>query len=68
MVVRGANGTVIWDNVPAGPHAFNWVCQRDSFAIAAPTDATEANAFLVTLNQHSASLIGTVSQVVQLSL
>lgn len=68
IVVRGATGTVIWDRVATGVQTANWICQRDKFAIPAPRNADDANSFLVTLNQHSASLVGAVQQVVQLQL
>lgn len=68
IVVRGATGTVIWDRVATAINVANWVCQRDGFTIPAPHNATDANSFLVTLNQHSASLVGAVQQVVELQL
>lgn len=68
IVVRGGTGTLIWDRISTGLNTANWVCQRDGFSLQAPHSAAEANAFLVSLNQHSVSLVGNVAQVVQLEL
>lgn len=68
IVVRGASGVLIWDKVWTGTTTANWICQRDKFAIPAPKTADDANAFLVTLNQHSVSLVGNIAQVVELDL
>lgn len=68
LVVRGATGTILWDRVPISLHQANWVCQRDQFTLASPSTATEANAFLTSLAQHSQPLVGNIAQVVQLDL
>lgn len=68
IIVRGASGVLIWDRILHGDKTASWVCQRDGFALVAPKTATDANAFLVALNQHSVSLVGTIAQVVQLQL
>jgi len=68
IVVRGASGVVTWSRTVQEAHKWTWVCGRDSFVVAGPDTPALAEAAAVAIVQHSAGLVGAVSQVVQLDL
>jgi len=68
IVVRGATGVVAWSRSLLTLHTWNWICGRDQFAVAGPTEESQAESVAVAIVQHSATLVGAVSQVVQLDL
>jgi len=68
IIVRCANGVVVWEKLPAPNRTYTWQCTRDKFSIVAPADAAHVEQFLIALAQHSQLLAGAISQVVQLEL
>jgi hypothetical protein len=68
LLVRGSTGVVTWTRVPLDPRSWNWVCSRDSFVVAGPTDPAQAEGAAVAIAQHSVGLVGAIAQVVQLDL
>lgn len=68
IVVRCANGVVVWVRVPTGRHTARWQCTRDGFSVQAPSDPAGIEAVLQALAMHSVSLSGAILQVVQLQV
>jgi hypothetical protein len=68
IVVRGANGVATWSKQLIDRHSWNWVCGRDQFAVPGPTDPSLADTAAAAIATHSASLVGAISQVVQIDL
>ena len=68
IIVRGAAGIAAWTKALLTAHTWSWVCSRDQFAVAGPTETTQAEAAAVAIVQHSATLVGAVSQVLELDL
>ena len=66
IVVRGSTGVCVWVEIRDADRNASWQCTRDSFTLAVPADPTTLEAFLVSMAQHSQSLVGTIAQVVQL--
>ncbi len=67
IVVRGANGLVVWTRTRANAQV-TWRCSRDGFTVAAATTPQNAEATLVALAQHSGGLVGNILQVIQLEV
>lgn len=68
LIVRGASGVVTWSKQLTGLHAWDWVCTRDQFHVAGPTDSTLAEGVAVSIAQHSVGLVGAIAQLVQVDL
>jgi hypothetical protein len=68
LLVRGANGIAVWNKILIDRWTWQWVCTRDNFAVAGPIDTPLAEAAAVAIAQHSAALVGAISQVVQVDL
>jgi len=67
LVVRGANGLVVWQKVYTGPQVYTWRCDRDKFTVPQPTSDT-LESTLLAIGSHSQSLIGAINQVVELDM
>ena len=67
-IIRGSTGTVAWAYRRTGVDEFSWICLRDNFKIVTPATQAGIEAFLVAVAQHSATLVGTIAQVVQLDI
>jgi len=68
LVIRGSSGAVVWDRIQTGTTTAKWVCQRDAFAVPAPTNATEAQNALLAISNHSQQFTTSIAQVVELEL
>jgi hypothetical protein len=68
IVVRGANGVVGWTPQPLTRSKSVWTCTRDAFQVTGPDAPSEAEASAVAIVQHSAQLVGAISNIVQLDL
>lgn len=68
IVIRGANGVVVWERISGGINTHAWVCTRDQYRIAVPDQTAGLEAFLSQLAAHSQSLVGAIAQVVQLTI
>lgn len=68
IIVRGASGIVSWSPALVSRNVRNWICNRDQFVVPGPTTPAESEQTAIGIVQHSASLVGAVSQVVQLEL
>lgn len=68
LVVRCANGRVIWVQVQRGQRASVWVCTRDQFQIMSPENATDAVNVLTEIIFHSNSLAGQPAEITQIRL
>lgn len=68
LVIRGSGGVTTWTKQLVTAHAWQWVCTRDQFSVAGPEDPTQAEAAAVAIAAHSATLVGAISQIVQVDL
>jgi len=68
IAVRGASGVVTWTRQWIDQRSWNWVCSRDNFSVAGPSDPSMAEQSAAAIAQHSAGLVGAVAQVVQIDL
>lgn len=68
IIVRGQNGVVAWNIRRTGVDQLSWICLRDNFAIKQPSNSAGIEGFLTQLSQHSGSLVGAISQVVELEI
>lgn len=68
IVIRGGQGTVVWIRESPARNVVNWVCTRDGFSVTAPRSPADMEKALLAIAQHSATLTGTLAQVVQLTL
>ena len=67
LVIRGANGLVVWQKVYTSTQSYVWRCDRDQFTVTQPTPAT-LESTLVAIGSHSQQLVGSIAQVVELTL
>jgi hypothetical protein len=68
LVIRGSGGVVVWTKSLTAARAWNWVCSRDQFSVAGPADPSGAEQSAVAIATHSATLVGAISQIVQVDL
>jgi hypothetical protein len=68
IVVRGASGLVVWVPQKTKNNPVFWVCQRDQFQVEYNPSPANAESVLVALATHSATLVGAISQVVELDI
>ena len=68
IIVRGANGVIVWRRRHTSRREYAWVNTRDSFSVPMPIQESDLEARLVALVQHSQQVVGAVSQVVELDI
>jgi hypothetical protein len=68
IIVRGQNGVVVWTLRRTGDDETSWICLRDGFRLVTPQTLAGIESFLLTLAQHSASIVGVIQQVIQLDV
>lgn len=67
-LIRGSNGVVVWNLRRTGVEQYAWICLRDNFQVPLPKTPAGLEGFLSSVAQHSSSLVGAISQVVQLEV
>jgi hypothetical protein len=68
IVVRGATGVCAWALTAPRRGVSVWTCTRDQTSITSPSSLAGAEAFLTQLAQHSVTLVGAISQVIELDV
>lgn len=68
IIVRCANGVVVWVRQATSSRDYDWVCTRDGFKLAPPATTAGLETFLVQLASHSQSLSGAINQLVELTV
>jgi hypothetical protein len=68
LVIRGSGGVVTWTKQLTAARAWDWVCSRDQFHVAGPTDPSGAESAAVAIATHSATLTGAIAQILQVDL
>lgn len=66
ILVRCANGLVVWVQHRTAQHSKAWMCTRDNFVLAEPSEPGGLSQFLATMQQHSVSLMGAIQQLTEL--
>lgn len=68
IVVRCANGVVMWGPQYSAHRTYVWVCGRDGFTIPQPADLKDSERVVQTIAQHSSQLAGAIAQIFELDV
>jgi len=68
LVVRCANGVVVWSPRKNADRTVSWVCLRDNFVVAQAGSLAGVEQQLSAMAQHSVALSGAIQQVVELQV